>query len=1049
MGRFTYRRRWPILLFWAVVLVTAALFAPKLGGQLKGGGFEGSGRDSELAKDLMVEEFGLPRANLAIVFESDDLSAGSEGYQRAEDEALEPLRNMEEIRSVATYADTKDRRFLSEDGNKTYALVGFNVSADETQSLVDEVRRKVRSEELTTYVTGPSAVYLDITNASAEDIRRAEKYAFPLALVILVIAFGTLVAAGIPILIGGVSVLTALAALYFLAGVYDMSVYVLSIATMLGLGLGIDYALFAVSRFREELENYPIPEAVSRTVATAGRSIFFSGLAVLIGLSGLLFFPFMFIRSIGVAGVLVVFVSVSASLTLLPAVLGVLGHKVNALAVRRNRGAVGAGFWGRSAEAVMRHPLLVILIVGVMLSALLYPATHMKIGISEASALPDEYESRAGDDILRQDFDYASLFPMQIVATVPEDPLSAEGLEDVNQLGERVRETDGVQRVESIYTVGESAAREYAEGLSEARKEAEAEADRSVEEAVQGELENLRSQYGFVPPGTEGQIRAEAERRAAAELERKFPELPEGVSANGEISPQGVANFLKSQEARDSEEVQDAIDPYVEGDRTLLRATTEANPYTEAAREAVGDVRSIEPPEGVSYLVGGLSAGQKDFISSVYDKAPYAAAFVLGVTYLVLLYTFRSVFIPLKAVAVNILSLTASFGAMVFVFQDGNFSNLLNFTPPGFVDATLPILIFCTVFGVSMDYEVFLLSRIREAYENGDSNTASVAKGLGSTAGIITSAAAIIVVVTGAFAFSSVVITKAVGLGLAVAVFVDATIIRVLLVPATMRVLGDWNWWPGGRKSTFGNEAYVGGAARVGPQDEANARPALLPVGMTGYLYLGSAVVLVLAVAAAALAPTTVGDGRPAVSQVRQPLISQAPEIPPSDVSEEDARTQQPSVGDAQRANGEYSRSEETTQRSQPEQGQGDSSQAQVPASTTASASAVAVSASASAAAVSAPATAEPGATSSVEATEVPDEPSPVSVRPPASAPPQGTAPPSSSPAAEQPTGEPTAATPSGGTRNPPALDEGGLEVPGVGVDAEDVEDPVQITGVP
>jgi RND superfamily putative drug exporter len=218
-------------------------------------------------------------------------------------------------------------------------------------------------------------------------------------------------------------------------------------------------------------------------------------------------------------------------------------------------------------------------------------------------------------------------------------------------------------------------------------------------------------------------------------------------------------------------------------------------------------VRSVEPPEGVSFLVGGLSAGQKDFISSVYSKAPYAAAFVLGVTYLVLLYTFRSVFIPLKAVAVNILSLTASFGAMVFVFQDGNLSKALNFTPLGFVDATLPILIFCTIFGVSMDYEVFLLSRIREAYENGDSNTASVAKGLVSTAAIITSAAAIIIVVTGAFAFSSVIITKAIGLGLAVAVFVDATIIRILLVPATMRVLGDWNWWPGGRKSTFSNKA--------------------------------------------------------------------------------------------------------------------------------------------------------------------------------------------------------------------------------------------------
>jgi putative drug exporter of the RND superfamily len=828
-------------LFWAVVLVTAALFAPKLGGQLKGGGFEGSGRDSELAKDLMVEKFGLPRATLAIVFESDKLSARSEEYQRAEAEALEPLRNMEQIRSVSTYADTNDKRFLSENGNKTYALVGFNVSVGETQSLVDEVRRKVRSDELTTYVTGPSAVYLDITNASAEDIRRAEKYALPVALVILVIAFGTLVAAGVPILIGGVSVLTALAALFFLAGVYDMSVYVLSIATMLGLGLGIDYALLAVSRFREELENYPIPEAVSRTVATAGRSIFFSGLAVLIGLSGLLFFPFMFIRSIGVAGVLVVFVSVFAALTLLPAVLGVLGHKVNALAVRRNRGAVGAGFWGRSAEAVMQHPLLVILIVGAILCALLYPVTHMKIGIPEASVLPGEYESRAGDDILKHEFDYASLSPMQIVATVPEGPLGAEGLEDIKQLGESVRETEGVQSVESIYTIGETAAREYAEGVSEARKEAEAEArgriDALVEERynqleqeqVQVEVEEQTSQLvadqGALPPGAEEQIRAQVEPEVRRRLEEsgareeiradvesevqqrvdeQVPNLPDGISANGEITAEGVANYLKLPEARESEELQDAKDDFVAGDLTLLRSVTEASPYVGAARDAVGDVRSIEPPEGVSFLVGGLSAGQKDFISSVYGKAPYAVAFVLGVTYLVLLYTFRSVILPLKAVAVNILSLTASFGAMVFVFQDGNFSKVLNFTPLGFVDATLPILIFCTIFGVSMDYEVFLLSRIREAYENGDSNTASVAKGLVSTAGIITSAAAIIIVVTGAFAFSSVIITKAIGLGLAVAVFVDATIIRILLVPATMRILGDWNWWPGGRKRTFG-----------------------------------------------------------------------------------------------------------------------------------------------------------------------------------------------------------------------------------------------------
>jgi len=452
---------------------------------------------------------------------------------------------------------------------------------------------------------------------------------------------------------------------------------------------------------------------------------------------------------------------------------------------------------------VMRHPFFVILIVAAILSALLYPVTHMKVGIPEATVLPEKYESRAGDDLLKREFDYAALTPMEIIATLPEDPLSAEGLADAKELGDRIQATDGVSRVESIYTVGKEAARRYAGRVADAREEARAEAGRRVDETVAQQLDALRQQYGSVPPGAEQQIRAEAERRAAQELERNLPQLPEGVSPNGTVTPEGVANFLGLPEARESEEMQGAIDSYVAGERTLLRAVTEANPYTEDAYAAVDEVRAVEAPEGASFLVGGLSAGQKDFISSLYGKAPYAAAFVLVVTYLILLLTFRSVFIPLKAVIVNVLSLTASFGALVFVFQDGNLSDLLSFTPLGFVDATLPILMFCTIFGVSMDYEVFLLSRIREAYENGDSNTASVAKGLVATAGIITSAAAIIIVVTGAFAFTGIILTKAVGLGLAVAVFVDATIIRVLLVPATMRVLGDWNWWPGGRKSTF------------------------------------------------------------------------------------------------------------------------------------------------------------------------------------------------------------------------------------------------------
>ncbi len=486
----------------------------------------------------------------------------------------------------------------------------------------------------------------------------------------------------------------------------------------------------------------------------------------------------------------------------------------------------------------MRHPFAVILLVGAILGALLYPVGHMKIGIPEASVLPMKYESRAGDDVLKKDFDYASLTPMEIIAMPEGDPLSSEGLADAKELGERVKATGEVSRVESIYTVGEAGAKDYAKRLSEARRSGEAEAvgrvdglvERQIEkqtrqktdELVAQQVSDLRAASGGVPPGAEDQIRAqveprveqevrnaegrirtEVEKRVADEVDRRTPNLPDGISPDGKVTPEGVANFLALPEVRDRKEIRDALDAYVAGDRTLLRAVTTRNPYTEDARAAVTEVRAVDPPGGTEFLVGGLSAGQRDFISSVYGKVPLAAAFVLGVTYLILFLTFRSVFIPLKAVIVNILSLTASFGAMVFVFQDGNLSGLLNFTPLGFVDATLPILMFCTIFGVSMDYEVFLLSRIREAYENGDSNTASVSKGLMATAGIITSAAAIIIVVTGAFAFTGIIITKAVGLGLAVAVFVDATIIRVLLVPATMRILGDWNWWPGGRKRTF------------------------------------------------------------------------------------------------------------------------------------------------------------------------------------------------------------------------------------------------------
>src|SRR5918995_6588877 len=434
---------------------------------------------------LISGEFGLSPASLTVVFTGDGIPARSEEFQRAQEDALAGVRKLDDVRQVISYAGSKDARFISEDGEKSYAVVTSDVSIDATRNVVDEVRSKVRSDKLDTYVTGAPAVYQDLEEASNEDVKDAEKYAFPFAVIILVFAFGTLVAAGVPVLIGGASVVTALAALYFIAGIYDMSVFTLTLSTMLGLGLGIDYALFFVSRFREELEHYPTVEAVPRTVATAGRSIFFSGTAVLIGLSGLLFFPFMFMRSIGVAGVVVVFVSVLAALTLLPALLGVLGPRINRLAIRRRRDGAGSAFWSRSAEVVMRHPLAVILLAAAILGTLLYPVGHMKIGIPEATVLPQEYESRAGDDILKRNFEYAALNPMEIVATLEDEPLSASGLADTKELSERISGAEGVARVESVYTIGKEAARDYATPVGDARAKAQSEAADKVDGLVE------------------------------------------------------------------------------------------------------------------------------------------------------------------------------------------------------------------------------------------------------------------------------------------------------------------------------------------------------------------------------------------------------------------------------------------------------------------------------------------------------------------------------------------------------------------------------------
>lgn len=831
-GALIYRLRWVVILLWVVSLGVSAYFAPQVSERLSGGDITLPGSESAAAQEVLDEQ-GADSGDYVIVFESEGLDAKDEAFREAESDVLDRVSDLSGVSGVTGYGSTQEEAFISEDGGESYAVISTNSGGE---NLLEEIRAEADSEELQTYVTGQDAVESDLQEAAQESIQQAEVFALPIALVILVIAFGGLVAAGIPMLVGVSSVLGTLGLVYLVSQFYEMSIFVTQVATMLGLGLGIDYALMVVSRFREELEEHPAPEAVARTVGTAGRTIFFSGAAVMIGLAGLFFFPLPTLRSVGIGGVLVVSMTVLTALTLAPVVMGLLGGWINRLSVRRRAGTIG--LWRRIGAAGMRRPVFTAVAVALAAGALIVPLGGIQTGLANAQALPESVESRAGDDILRQEFEYGSLSPVQITAQMEGDPTSAESLEKLQSLGEDARDVEGVDSVASVYTVGEQAARQYAEQIQQARQQAEQEAasqtDEIVEEqfeqqvqeqtdaAVEQQLAALEQRYGTVPEGSEGQVRAEVEpqvregleqagareqirseveERAQQRIDEEIPALPEGVSADGEITPQGVANFLDTEVAQDNQQLQDGLQTFVSEDAAVVQAVPASDPYSENARETVEALRDLEEPEGFDLAVGGLSAQQRDVLSTLFG-APllYAGLFVVGATYLTLAASFRSLVAPLKGLLVNGLSLAASMGVLVLIFQHGYLSGALGFTNTGFVDALVPIMAFCVVFGISMDYEVFLLSRIKEARDNGASPEDSVREGLSSIGGIIASAAAILITVTGAFAFSDILQIQALGIGIALAVFIAAFPMQMLFVPAIMKLLGEKVWWPASRK---------------------------------------------------------------------------------------------------------------------------------------------------------------------------------------------------------------------------------------------------------
>ena len=708
-------RRRLVIALWIIAAVAALLIAPRVGSVLRAGGFSASGLEAELALERLTNDLDNPGTPIEILFRSDHLDATEPRFIEAAAAALQPVAALPEV--VAIIPHWQNFTQIAPSGRAGYATVFISLELENAHQLVPTIRELVATPELETHVAGAAVFYSDIQTLSEGDLRRAELIGGPFALVVLILVFGSIVAAAIPLVAGGATVVIGLAAVWAVGQVTSFSVFALNVVTLVGLGLGADYSLFLVSRFREELgRGREVDDAVRVTMHTAGRAVVFSGFAVLVGLASLSVFEFMMLRSIGIGGAIVVLIAVTAALTLVPAILAELGPNVNRWAIPTPRLRIRNG-WERLAHAVMRRPLPVFLIVSALLILLGVPFLHARIRGADASVLGSGSLARAAYDAMSEEFGPGQPAPLAIVARLDAPALAPESIARMHAFGEALRADPRVAQVYSYVAIDPRITLE---------------------------------QYQL--------------------LYRDPAAIPEAFAA---ATAEGLTN----------------------GKTALMVVEPRAAATSDEARDLVHAIREYRDANGLDALVGGGAASLTDFVDRLYGDFPKAVGLILLVTYVALVAQFRSVVLPLKAVVMNALSLLASFGALVLVFQDGWLENVLRFEPLGFIESTAPIILFAVLFGLSMDYEVFLLSRIKEGRDAGLDNAASVAQGLARSGRVITSAALVVIVVGLAFASADIVLVKAIGLGAAVAVFIDATIVRSLLVPSTMRLLGRWNWW--------------------------------------------------------------------------------------------------------------------------------------------------------------------------------------------------------------------------------------------------------------
>jgi len=709
LGRFVLRRRRLVLVLAVAFLPIAAVLGGNVKQHLSAGGFADPGSASARAGRLLESRFATGAPNVVVLVTakgSPDASVDDPAVEAAGLALAHRLAGEQGVRAVTSYWALHAPPLRSQDGRQ--ALILGQVPGDEdavrdaTASFA--ARYHVTTGPVTADLGGAGAVFRQIEDQAQRDLRRAESLSLPITLVLLVLVFGSAVAAGLPLAVGALAVLGTFLVLRVVAALTDVSIFALNLTTGMGLGLAIDYSLFIVSRFREELRAGHDPDrAVLRTLQTAGRTVAFSALTVMVSLAALLVFPLPFLRSFAYAGVGVVATAAVGAIVVLPALLAVLGRRIDRLALFHHRPkAVEEGFWYRRARAVMRRPVTVVVAVTAGLVVLGVPFFHIDAGLSDDRVLPPGASVRRVGDAIRAGFSSKEAAALAVVSTTEFDAQTPARTDDIDRYAKALSSLPGVARVDAATGF-------YLYGMN------------------------------LLGPN---------------QLSRRF-------------TAPGRGAWL-------------SIVPSVE-------------PLSPAGEALVKTVRKAPAPFPV--LVGGESARLVDGKAALARRLPLALGLIALSTFVLLFLMVGSLLVPVKALLLNVLSLSATFGALVFVFQDGHFAGALHFTPTGTINVFTPVLLFCIAFGLSMDYEVFLLSRIKEEVDLGRTNDDAVAVGLERTGRIVTAAALLLAVVFVAFAAAQVTVVKIFGVGLAIAVLVDAFLIRATLVPAFMRLAGRANWY--------------------------------------------------------------------------------------------------------------------------------------------------------------------------------------------------------------------------------------------------------------